>query len=319
MSNSKLVSIVVPVYNASEHLVECVDSIAAQSYSNMEIILIDDGSTDSSFRICKKLANEDARIKVFHQKNKGVSAARNRGIAKSRGDYLVFVDSDDVIDKEFVEVLLGSCVSQGCAVSCVGVTRELASDNEIDISKSDCMAVRDFVEGLFYGDSVHGWGAAGKMFDRHMLEKAKVNFRETTRIGEDLIFVIDVLAHAKKVGVNDALLYGYRVNPSGAMHRNVNSRMFELIDSSEYAVGSVVGSAVSEGARTSLLFMNAMYCAALTYEKRKEFQNGYNRCMEIIKENRMKILRDSRTRRNLKIKATLSIVGGMCIVSRLTR
>ena len=101
-----MVSIIVPVYNVEEYLRECVDSILNQTYSDVEVILVDDGSTDQSGNICDEYAKMDSRIKVIHKKNGGVSAARNTGIGEASGEYLMFVDSDDAIHPELVEAYM---------------------------------------------------------------------------------------------------------------------------------------------------------------------------------------------------------------------
>ena len=104
----ELVSVIIPVYNVELYLRRCVESVISQSYHNIEIILIDDGSKDSSGTICDELRNTDGRIVVIHQINAGLSAARNKGIDVSHGDYLAFVDSDDWIHPKYIETLLRS-------------------------------------------------------------------------------------------------------------------------------------------------------------------------------------------------------------------
>lgn len=106
---NRLVSIVVPVYNVEEYLDACLTSISLQSYSNIEVIVVDDGATDSSPDICDRWAELDSRFQVVHQSNKGLSSARNEGIKRSRGDYLLFVDSDDLIDEKLVEIAVNAC------------------------------------------------------------------------------------------------------------------------------------------------------------------------------------------------------------------
>ena len=102
MSNygNELISIIVPVYNVEKYLEKCVNSIVNQTYKNLEIILVDDGATDSSGKLCDKLAKIDNRIKVYHKENGGLSDARNYGVERATGDYIGFVDSDDYIDSE---------------------------------------------------------------------------------------------------------------------------------------------------------------------------------------------------------------------------
>ena len=100
------ISVIVPVYNVEDYLDRCINSIVKQTYKNLEIILVDDGSTDSSYKICNEWAKKDERIKVLHNKNEGVSKARNVGIDASTGDFIAFVDSDDYIEETMFEKLL---------------------------------------------------------------------------------------------------------------------------------------------------------------------------------------------------------------------
>jgi len=102
---TELISVIVPVYNTEQYLVECIESILKQTYSNIEVILVDDGSTDSSGNICDEFAEKDSRVRVFHKKNEGVAVARNFGIQQSNGQYVVIVDSDDIAVDKMIEVL----------------------------------------------------------------------------------------------------------------------------------------------------------------------------------------------------------------------
>ncbi len=106
MENQALISVIIPVYNVEEYLRECVDSVLCQTYKNFEIILVDDGSTDSSGKICDEYIEKDERVTVIHQKNGGLSAARNAGISETNGDYVYFLDSDDYITENALETLL---------------------------------------------------------------------------------------------------------------------------------------------------------------------------------------------------------------------
>ena len=100
-----MISVIIPVYNTEKYLRRCIDSVLASYYRDFEILLINDGSTDKSADICREYSLKDNRIKVFHQKNQGVSAARNQGINKAIGEWLIFVDSDDYITKDFLSVI----------------------------------------------------------------------------------------------------------------------------------------------------------------------------------------------------------------------
>ena len=109
-NSNKLVSIIVPVYNVADYLERCVESLVLQTYTNLEIILVDDGSTDKSGEICEELARSDERIHVFHKKNGGLSDARNYGIEHCSGEFITFVDSDDRIDLKACENLLNTAL-----------------------------------------------------------------------------------------------------------------------------------------------------------------------------------------------------------------
>lgn len=124
-----LVSVIVPAYKTEPFLEKCIASIIAQTYESLEIILVDDGSPDRCGQICDQMAERDHRIRVIHQDNQGLSAARNRGIDECRGEYILFVDSDDWIEPETVECLLKASIDAGADVSCCGVVWETGKDS----------------------------------------------------------------------------------------------------------------------------------------------------------------------------------------------
>ena len=120
MEHNPLISVIVPVYNVAEYLSRCVDSILAQSYGNLQIILVNDGSSDDSGRICEEYAKKDTRIQVIHQKNGGLSSARNAGLDVSSGQYVGFVDSDDWIEPEMYEEMLALMERNAAQLVCAG-------------------------------------------------------------------------------------------------------------------------------------------------------------------------------------------------------
>ena len=117
MYEEKLVSVIVPIYNVEEYLERCIESILRQSYNNLEIILVDDGSTDRSGEICDAFAQKDNRVKVIHQVNGGVATARNTGLDNSKGDYICFIDSDDYVHPDFIKYLYIKLMENGCDIS----------------------------------------------------------------------------------------------------------------------------------------------------------------------------------------------------------
>lgn len=130
MNNDILISVIVPIYNVEQFLSKCIQSIINQSYSRLEIILVDDGSTDDSPQICDEFKEKDKRIKVIHKKNGGLSDARNVGIEVASGEYIGFVDSDDYIDELMYEKLLNACIRNNSYISICG--RNIVNiDNDI--------------------------------------------------------------------------------------------------------------------------------------------------------------------------------------------
>lgn len=116
-TDNELISIVVPVYNAENYLEKCINSIIGQTYRNLEIILIDDGSNDNSLSICEKFALQDNRIKVFHQNNGGVASARNKGLSEASGEFIAWVDSDDSTEPEYIEKLYNAVKEYNADIS----------------------------------------------------------------------------------------------------------------------------------------------------------------------------------------------------------
>ena len=125
--NSALISVIVPVYNAAEYLPRCIESILCQTHRNLDILLIDDGSTDGCGEVCDSYAREDSRIRVIHQQNSGVSTARNAGLDAARGDWIGFVDADDWIEPEMYETLLRTAQTNGKLISVCGFVKSVRS------------------------------------------------------------------------------------------------------------------------------------------------------------------------------------------------
>lgn len=125
-----LISVIVPVYNVEKYLDQCVESIATQSYTNLEIILVDDGSTDCSGMICDKWSNKDARIQVLHKKNGGLSDARNAGIEIATGIYYMFIDSDDTIAVDTIQLMYEAIVSDNCEIAVCNMVRTYENDEQ---------------------------------------------------------------------------------------------------------------------------------------------------------------------------------------------
>ena len=209
--NTGLISIIVPVYNTAEYLPSCLDSIINQSYTNLEIILVNDGSTDASGKICDEYASKDSRIHVITQKNKGQSAARNNGLKHMHGQYVGFVDSDDVISKEMFEVLLAAIMCSGkqiaaCAVMKFGIN----NDSKADLGSSLVLQYsKDESLDIIFSDSRCKNYLCNKVFVASLL--CDIELPEG-HIFEDYYVMQDIFGKSNGLAYIDLPFYYYREN-----------------------------------------------------------------------------------------------------------
>ena len=204
---SKKVSVIIPVYNVENYLHKCVTSIINQDYSNLEIILVNDGSTDNSLNICNELKNSDKRIVVIDKKNAGVSSARNVGIDKSTGDFITFIDADDWLEPDFVSYML-KLIDSNSAEFALSKNCFINDDvNQID----DNITILNKVEStsLLLSPRVEV-GCWNKIYNRKFLLKNNIRFNEKHFFGEGLIFITEVSQKSNKTVVGEKRVYHYR-------------------------------------------------------------------------------------------------------------
>lgn len=193
---STKVSIVVPIYNTAKYLPACLDSILAQTHQDLEIILIDDGSTDESGQIADTYAKKDKRIKVIHQKNAGQSSARNRGIKEAKGEYLSFIDSDDKIKPDFIEKLLNA-YDDHTAISVCGINYKRLRQETAENVYINPLRHRKNHESkkayILYLLAVDGrmYSSVNKLYHTNLAKKCQ--FDITLNFAEDTKFVLDYL------------------------------------------------------------------------------------------------------------------------------
>lgn len=214
-----LISMIVPVYNVAAYLPRCLDSIVGQTYGNLEILLVDDGSTDGSGEICHRYARADQRIRVIHQENRGVSAARNAGLEEMTGEYVMFVDSDDWIGPDAVQVLYDRLERDGSQLA-IGRKVDVFEDQTWDGFYSEWMTDRVYErEELirFVADTckLHV-SAAGRLYRRQVLEG--IRFPQAC-VGEDLAVFPEVLENCERISISRKVVYYYFQRPGSVMHQ----------------------------------------------------------------------------------------------------
>lgn len=216
---SELISVIVPVYNAGKYLEMCVRSLLRQDYPVMEIILVDDGSTDDSFSISQRLAGEDSRILCIHTENGGVSHARNVGLDNMHGAYFAFVDADDFVTPDFLSILYKSIQISGDVVSQILFTS--VSRNDFSLPETTCAFQKRQVKTYSVPAFLHTYGfdnQGGKLINK--LYKAErfrsLRFPSGQRYGEDSRFSCSALFACKEVAAYDQICYYYLITPSSA-------------------------------------------------------------------------------------------------------
>lgn len=209
--NNKLISLIIPIYNAEKYLSNCIDSILNQTYSNIEVVLVNDGSTDRSGEICEEIKAEDSRVKVIHQKNSGPSAARNAGVLKSKGDYLQFVDADDHIESIMVEKLLSVCENEVDLVLCgYYINGEEVKENIPD--DEGMHTLTEFISKFpvfFKKNLINSPG--NKLYRTKIIKDNAIKFNKNINNGEDLLFNIEYIKHCRSISLVNLSLYHYNI------------------------------------------------------------------------------------------------------------
>ena len=219
----ELVSVIIPVYNVEKYLPECLDSILASTYTNLEVIVVDDGSPDNCPTICDEYASKDSRIKVIHQNNQGIVGARNAGLSAATGTYIGFVDSDDLISPLMYEMLVNAIeTEQADMAACeYSNSKEFLSSDPASVQKSTfCMtSFAQQLAVLTNAPSIRNMTWTGCYIWNKLYRRARIpaNFRNECLFGEDLRFNWDYIHNCDKMAIVPVALYMYRINKQSVM------------------------------------------------------------------------------------------------------
>lgn len=225
-----IVSLIVPVYNVELYVEKCIKSLINQSYNNLEILLIDDGSSDKSGDICEQYQKKDPRIKVFHKINGGLSDARNYGLKHAAGDYIFFVDSDDWIELDSIEKLLKYAQKVNADIVCYGINDYVGENIETKRGSSECKLITG-KEALYLlvekGDDV-GIVAWNKLYKKKLFENIEF---EKGKINEDVFFTPKIISFAERVGIINYYGYNYVKNRTGSIcNKSLSEKNMDAID-----------------------------------------------------------------------------------------
>ncbi|MDU1568862.1 MAG: glycosyltransferase [Clostridium sp.] len=211
-----MLSIIVPVYNSENYLEECLESLVLQDFKDFEVILVDDGSTDRSLDICSRYSDRYSNIKVFHQENKGVSSARQNGLEKAEGDWIIFVDSDDFVEKNMCNIINESIYETNCDV--IVFDKGFNEKYFYKGNKSELVKGILGFEAKFDLNNRKLFSVCSKAYNKDFLSKNKAVFEHNLFNGEDMIFNINVFTKANSIKFVDEEFYYYRKNISSITH-----------------------------------------------------------------------------------------------------
>ncbi len=306
-----LISIIIPIYNVLEYLERCINSVISQTYTELEVILVDDGSTDGSGQICNKYEKKDKRIKVIHKKNGGLSDARNAGLDIMNGSYVFFVDSDDYLKENCIEVLKKALDESNADIAVGGYymrfengyCETVGADNKILLFDT-----YDAVRDLLNMDHIKQ-NAWGKLFNKNLFEI--IRFPDG-KLYEDLAVIFNIILAADKTVYVGSALYNYEIRVNSIMQSPFSAKQFVEVSIADAAMDLV------EDKYPDLCDLTAgrriySYCKTLHRILNSTNKNDYkimqDEAISKIKRYASKALKSNRTSRALKIKI-ISIYAG---------
>lgn len=308
-----LISIVIPVYNVEAYLEQCVESVRSQSYENLEIILVDDGSTDGSGVLCDGLAKADTRIRVIHKDNGGLSDARNHGVLASTGEYISFIDSDDYVSSAFISALYGAIDKCGTRIAAVpGGTYFHDGDNVCLETNLECLLKQkttkidksDYLKDMLYQKLTTG--APWRLYARDIVEAHPF---PVGLLYEDLATTYKFVKESDSVALIDSIgLYAYRLRESGIIRRNyTRDKSSSAIKVSRCVYSDIVSWFPSLGlpAASRCFSVNRMVLAQVPSDQVEDRDEIWVE----IKKYRGMVLRDKNARKRERLAAAISYLG----------
>lgn len=293
VSKEPLISVIVPVYKVEEYLDRCVDSIINQTYKNLEILLVDDGSPDNCPKMCDDYAKKDKRIKVIHKKNGGLSDARNVGIDNSKGDYLTFIDSDDYVELNYVEFLYNLIVKYDADIS-MGKQYVRYSNKVINTGSGylyDNLSKEEIFEKLMYGEDfdVSAWA---KLYKKELFIDIKY---PVNRLFEDSATTYKLMDKANKIVMKSEPIYNYIIRENSITNCIFNVKKMDLITSTIEMTDFIAKKYKKLKKSCDRRLMYAYLSTYTQYIKSKHTNIKIEKeLLSYIQSNRKKILKDRR-------------------------
>jgi Glycosyltransferases, probably involved in cell wall biogenesis len=303
-------SIIIPVYNAENYLEQCLDGILTQIYRNIEVILVNDGSKDKSGSICDKYVEKDSRFHVVHKDNQGVSSARNTGLDMATGDYIMFVDSDDWIEKDAIEKIYKILNNYPYEILMYGIVKDgLRNSRRIfkNSSSREFFTNREIIQELPMFIKSESVNSPIKVYKKSLIKSNSIIFNTGLDIAEDCLFNIQCFLEASSLYVIDDILYHYTIRENSSLSRKFRDNKFEKLKTVNNRLLELIrGKENYNNLKEALLYIrlkNVFSCfmdvfkdeCPYSYEQRLQFMENILKQKEgsefnIITDKRFKIL-----------------------------
>lgn len=289
MEQSVLISVIVPVYNTSRYLKRCVQSICNQTYKNLEIIVIDDGSTDGSGAQCDCLAEQDERIIIFHKENGGLSDARNYGIERAQGGYIGFVDSDDYIEPTMYELLLRKCIEYGTKIACCGrideYERKKGKENFV-FPMEICWTAEQAIENLLLWKGLDS-AAWDKLYERNLWKNLRYPYGE---ISEDVPVTGKLIEKAGAIVHVGVPLYHYCHREDSITVSEYNEKTNQVVEHAAKLREWIENSFPNLREAYEYFYLAELMASIGIYQTscrktRKKYRGIYKSCLELLRKN----------------------------------
>lgn len=306
--NSELISIVVPVYNVEDYVENCVSSIMSQTYHNIEIILVDDGSTDKSGKMCENFKLKDGRIRVVHKKNGGLSDARNKGIDIATGAYIMFVDSDDYMPTYAVEYLYKLLTKSEADISIgrLEMTKNLNSKGNIETGTNRLFNNKEAIGQLLYAN-LFSTSAPAKLYKMGLFKEIRF---PVGKLHEDLYTIYKVFDRAQKIVYGSNIVYFYYHRTGSITVSKFSVKRLDAIDALNQLKADInISDYYMQSAFSSQILENiySFFFSDITSNEIKKYG-----LWTMVKENRKNVLFDKYVSKRIKGYAVLSYAGLQC-------
>ena len=307
-----MISVIVPIYNVEKYLDRCVQSIVSQTYKNLEIILVDDGSPDNCPAICDKWAKKDNRIKVIHKENGGVSSAKNAGIGISCGEYFAFVDADDYIAPEMYGKMIARALLENadvCGCNFETVDESGASGDNLPCYCSGVFKGSEVLPSYFSEESFLP-SSVNKLYKREIAEKYGIRFDESLQIGEDFMFNYCFFKHSSCVCSMSDKLYYYFCSRSGSASNSLSKKWLLRWKNTKFVLEQ------EKGNEQVHMLCSRMYAKELLlcykemneYKIAREMKDLYLQLVSEMKENAQQFINNPLLGKSDKLKYRLFVI-----------